>query len=113
MKTALATLAASAALFTLGACENTPPSQRNAGIGAAVGAVAGAAVADDDTTGALIGGALGAAAGDDTGCREEGGCFVGGDRVDAERRYDSAAPEKTVWTRGPPRPAPQPRARSM
>jgi hypothetical protein len=90
MKTiAMAALAATS--LAAAGCQNTPPSQRNAGIGAAAGAALGAAVSDDDTTGALAGAAIGAAAGYYTGCRQEGGCFIGGEQVADERKYDSAA----------------------
>lgn len=70
--------------LSLAACSTTDswdPSQRNAAIGGALGAAAGAAIADDDLSGALIGGALGAAVGYYTGCQEQGGCYVGGNQV--------------------------------
>jgi hypothetical protein len=70
--------------LSLAACsttDNWSPSQRNAAIGGALGAAAGAAVADNDLEGALIGGALGAAVGYYTGCQQQGGCYVGGNKV--------------------------------
>jgi hypothetical protein len=70
--------------LSLAACstmDGWDPSQRNAALGGALGAAAGAAIADDDLSGALIGGALGAAVGYYTGCQEQGGCFVGGNQV--------------------------------
>lgn len=90
MKT-LVYLSAAASLFTLAGCQNATPAQRNAAIGTAVGAAAGAAVAGDEATGALVGGALGAGVGYYTGCRQQGGCFVGGEEVQSERRYDRRA----------------------
>jgi outer membrane protein assembly factor BamB len=89
-------LTVGAAALALSACaqdgfSSLSPSERNALIGAGVGAAAGAALADDDAAGALIGGAAGAALGYYTGCREQGGCFVGGRRVADERVYDSRA----------------------
>ncbi|MEZ5939066.1 MAG: glycine zipper 2TM domain-containing protein [Hyphomonadaceae bacterium] len=72
---------AAMSLATACASGGYSPSQRNAAIGGAIGAAAGAAVSDDDLEGALIGGALGAAVGYYTGCRQQGGCYVGGDRV--------------------------------
>lgn len=44
-------------------CANMSKTQKGAAIGAAAGALGGAAVSDDDTKGAVIGGALGALAG--------------------------------------------------
>ena len=70
--------------LSLAACSTTDswsPAQRDAAIGGAAGAALGAAVAKNDLEGALIGGALGAAIGYYTGCREQGGCYVGGNRV--------------------------------
>lgn len=103
--------------LSLAACntmDNWDPSQRNAAIGGALGAAAGAAIADDDLSGALIGGALGAAVGYYTGCQEQGGCFVGGKQV-ADRDdlvYDRNAQRyyyvdrntgRTYWDNGQPR----------
>lgn len=90
-KTAI--IAISAASLTAAGCQSMTPAQRNAAIGTGVGAAAGAAVAGDETTGALVGGALGAAAGYYTGCRQQGGCYIGGDQVASydERRYDQSA----------------------
>ncbi|MDZ4761458.1 MAG: glycine zipper 2TM domain-containing protein [Alphaproteobacteria bacterium] len=99
--------------LSLAACaaDGLSPVQRNAAIGGAIGAAAGAAVNDDDLEGALIGGALGAAIGAYTGCREQGGCFVGGKQV-ANRNdlvYDSRAQRyyymdrasgRTYWENG-------------
>lgn len=90
MKT-LIYMSAAASALTLTACQNASAPQRNAAIGTAVGAAAGAAVAGDEATGALVGGAVGAAAGYYTGCRQQGGCFVGGEQVEAEQRYDQRA----------------------
>jgi len=90
MKTLVYVSAAASALM-LTACQNASPAQRNAAIGTAVGAAAGAAVAGDETTGALVGGALGAGVGYYTGCRQQGGCFVGGEEVNANRQYDARA----------------------
>ena len=84
--TALKTLfCAAVASLSLAACETDSwsPAQRNAAVGGAIGAAAGAAIADDDLSGALIGGALGAAVGYYTGCKEQGGCYVGGKEVAA------------------------------
>jgi hypothetical protein len=78
------TLCAAVASLSLAACsttDNWDPSQRNAAIGGALGAAAGAALSDNDLEGALIGGALGAAVGYYTGCQQQGGCFVGGKQV--------------------------------
>jgi hypothetical protein len=77
------TFCAAISSLSLAACQTDEwsPAERNAAIGAGLGAVAGAAISDDDTEGALIGGALGAAIGYYTGCREQGGCFVGGKQV--------------------------------
>src|SRR5690606_33955418 len=78
------TFCAAVASLSLAACssmDSMDPSQRNAAIGGALGAAAGAALSDDDLSGALIGGALGAAVGYYTGCQEQGGCFVGGKQV--------------------------------
>ena len=100
--------------LSLAACSTTDswdPSQRNAAIGGALGAAAGAAIADDDLSGALIGGALGAAVGYYTGCQEQGGCFVGGKQVDGrddlvydnrERRYYyvDRGTGRTYWENG-------------
>jgi hypothetical protein len=84
MSTLKTTFCAAVASLSLAACssmDSMDPSQRNAAIGGGLGALAGAAIADDDLSGALIGGALGAAVGYYTGCQEQGGCFVGGKQV--------------------------------
>jgi hypothetical protein len=78
------TFCAAISSLSLAACstmDGWDPSQRNAAVGGALGAAAGAAIADNDLQGALIGGALGAAVGYYTGCQEQGGCFVGGQQV--------------------------------
>jgi hypothetical protein len=81
------------ASLSLAACatDDLSPAERNAALGGAIGAAAGAAIADDDLTGALVGGALGAAVGYYTGCREQGGCYVGGRQVASrsDLRWDS------------------------
>jgi hypothetical protein len=87
----IAALASSALM--LASCANQgglSPAQRNTGIGAATGAAVGAAVAGDEATGAVIGGLAGAAIGAYTGCRQQGGCYVGGREVDTEPRYDDS-----------------------
>jgi len=91
-KSHIAIAAVSTAALAAAGCQNMTPAQRNAAIGTGVGAAAGAAVANDDATGALIGGAIGAAAGYYTGCRQQGGCYVGGDRVASndDRYYDQS-----------------------
>lgn len=81
MKTLFCAAVSSLSLAACSSMDSWDPSQRNAAIGGALGAAAGAAVADDDLSGALIGGALGAAVGYYTGCQEQGGCYVGGERV--------------------------------
>ena len=99
--------------LSLAACQtdNWDPSQRNAAIGGALGAAAGAAIADDDLQGALIGGALGAAVGYYTGCQQQGGCFVGGkqvasrsdlqyDRDDRRYYYVDRGTGRTYWENG-------------
>ena len=99
--------------LSLAACQtdNWDPSQRNAAIGGALGAAAGAAIADDDLQGALIGGALGAAVGYYTGCQQQGGCFVGGkqvasrsdlqyDRNDRRYYYVDRSTGRTYWDNG-------------
>jgi hypothetical protein len=104
---------AGVASLSLAACETDgwSPAQRNAAIGAGLGAAAGAAVSDNDTEGALIGGALGAAIGYYTGCREQGGCFVGGkqvasrsdliyDRNDRRYYYVDRSTGRTYWENG-------------
>jgi hypothetical protein len=107
-------ICAGVASLSLAACETTDnwsPAQRNAAIGGALGAAAGAAIADDDLEGALIGGALGAAVGYYTGCREQGGCFVGGkqvasrsdliyDRNDRRYYYIDRSTGRTYWENG-------------
>jgi hypothetical protein len=94
---------------SLAACasQDISPSTRNAAIGGAIGAAAGAAVAKNDAEGALIGGALGAAIGYYTGCREQGGCYVGGKQVAARNdlQYDSHDRryyyiDRTYWENG-------------
>lgn len=117
MSTIKTVFCAAAASLSLAACntmDSWDPSQRNAAIGGALGAAAGAALSDDDLEGALIGGALGAAVGYYTGCQEQGGCFVGGERV-ADRSdliYDNSAGRyyyvdrntgRTYWDNGQPR----------
>lgn len=94
MSVARTTIGAAIASLSLAACQTEPsPVERNAAIGGALGALAGAAIADDDLQGAVIGGALGAAVGAYTGCREQGGCFVGGKQVagNNDLRYDRRA----------------------
>ncbi len=100
--------------LSLAACSTTDswsPAQRNAALGGALGAAAGAAVADNDLQGALVGGALGAAVGYYTGCREQGGCFVGGkevasrsdlvyDRDDRRYYYVDRSTGRTYWENG-------------
>lgn len=81
MRTMFCALVASSSLAACSTTDNWDPAQRNAAIGGGIGALAGAAIADDDLSGALIGGALGAAVGYYTGCQEQGGCFVGGKQV--------------------------------
>jgi hypothetical protein len=83
-------MASSLLMMTACANQSMTPAQRNTGIGAAVGAAAGAAVAEDETTGAVIGGLAGAAIGAYTGCRQQGGCFVGGREVEADRQYEAS-----------------------
>lgn len=93
MKTTFCAAVASLSLAACSTMDSWDPSQRNAAIGGALGAAAGAAIADDDLTGAVVGGALGAAVGYYTGCQEQGGCFVGGRQV-ADRSdmiYDQRA----------------------
>jgi hypothetical protein len=108
------TFCAAVSSLSLAACSTTDdwsPAQRNAAIGGALGAAAGAAVSDDDLEGALIGGALGAAVGYYTGCREQGGCFVGGkqvanrgdlvyDRNDRRYYYVDRSTGRTYWENG-------------
>lgn len=94
MSNARTGLIALAAGLSLAACQTEPtPVQRNAAIGAGIGALAGAAIAENDTQGAVIGGLLGGAIGAYTGCREQGGCYVGGNQVARREdlRYDSRA----------------------
>jgi hypothetical protein len=105
---------AGVASLSLAACASSnqlTPVQRNAAIGGALGAAAGAAVNDDDLEGALIGGALGAAIGAYTGCNQQGGCFVGGKQVaqNNDLVYDSRADRyyyvdrssgRTYWQNG-------------
>ena len=81
IKTAFCAAVSSLSLVACSSLDSLDPSQRNAAIGGALGAAAGAAISDDDLSGALIGGALGAAVGYYTGCQEQGGCFVGGKQV--------------------------------
>ena len=112
--TALKTLfCAGVASLSLAACEtdNWSPAQRNAAVGGAIGAAAGAAVAKNDVEGALIGGALGAAIGYYTGCKEQGGCYVGGkevanrsdliyDRNDRRYYFVDRSSGRTYWENG-------------
>lgn len=93
LKTVFCAGVASLSMAACSSMNSWDPSQRNAAIGGALGAAAGAAVADDDLSGALIGGALGAAVGYYTGCQEQGGCFVGGKQVASRSDliYDSGA----------------------
>ena len=93
VKTMFCALVASSSLAACSTMDSWDPSQRNAAIGGALGAAAGAAIADDDLSGALIGGALGAAVGYYTGCQEQGGCFVGGKQVAqrSDMTYDRGA----------------------
>lgn len=104
---------AAVASLSLAACEtdNWSPAQRNAAVGGAIGAAAGAAIADNDVEGALIGGALGAAVGYYTGCKEQGGCYVGGkevagrsdliyDRNDRRYYFVDRSSGRTYWENG-------------
>jgi hypothetical protein len=75
----------------------TGPVERNTAIGTAAGAAIGAAVADDDTTGAVIGGLAGGAIGAYTGCRQQGGCYVGGRQVDTEPQYDRSTDRRYFY----------------
>lgn len=61
------------------ACTTTGNVERNAGVGAALGGLAGAVIGNnvgggDAGTGAAIGAALGGGAGALRGCRQDGGC---------------------------------------
>jgi Glycine zipper 2TM domain len=112
MKFTSTLFAGAASLVLLAGCETMSAPQRNAAIGGGIGALAGAAIADNDLQGALIGGALGAAVGYYTGCRQQGGCFVGGERVAGERQFDSRVQRyyfvdsrtgRTYWDNGDPR----------
>lgn len=114
MSTVRTIFCAAVSSLSLAACqmtENWDPSQRNAAVGGALGAAAGAALSDDDVEGALIGGALGAAVGYYTGCQQQGGCFVGGkqvasrsdlqyDRDDRRYYYVDRATGRTYWENG-------------
>jgi hypothetical protein len=111
IKTALCAAVASLSLAACSTTDDWSPAQRNAAIGGALGAAAGAAVSDNDLEGALIGGALGAAVGYYTGCREQGGCFVGGkqvanrselqyDRNDRRYYYVDRSNGRTYWENG-------------
>ena len=111
LKTAFCAAVSSLSIAACSTTDSWSPAQRNAAIGGALGAAAGAAVADDDLEGALIGGALGAAVGYYTGCREQGGCFVGGkqvasrsdlvyDRYDHRYYYVDRATGRTYWENG-------------
>jgi hypothetical protein len=111
IKTAFCAAVSSLSLAACSTTDSWDPSQRNAAIGGALGAAAGAAVADNDLEGALIGGALGAAIGYYTGCREQGGCFVGGkqvanrndlqyDRNDRRYYYVDRSTGRTYWDNG-------------
>jgi hypothetical protein len=111
LKTTFCAAVASVSLVACSSMDNFDPSQRNAAIGGALGAAAGAAISDDDLSGALIGGALGAAVGYYTGCQEQGGCFVGGkqvasrsdmiyDRNAGRYYYVDASTGRTYWENG-------------
>lgn len=111
MRTLFCAFVASSSLAACSSMDTMDPSQRNAAIGGALGAAAGAALSDDDLSGALIGGALGAAVGYYTGCQEQGGCFVGGKQVASRsdmiydqnyRRYYYVDPGtgRTYWENG-------------
>jgi hypothetical protein len=111
LKTAFCAAISSLSLAACSTTDSWDPSQRNAAIGGALGAAAGAAVADNDLEGALIGGALGAAIGYYTGCREQGGCYVGGkqvasrndlqyDRNDRRYYYVDRNSGRTYWENG-------------
>lgn len=111
LRTAFCAAVSSLSLAACSTTDNWSPAQRNAAIGGALGAAAGAAVSNDDVEGALIGGALGAAVGYYTGCREQGGCFVGGKQVanrsdlvydrDARRYYYvDRSNGRTYWESG-------------
>lgn len=64
---------ASASMLALTACAGMTPSERNAAIGAGVGAAAGGLIGDDAGSAAL-GAVVGGAAGWYLGCRQEGRC---------------------------------------
>ena len=111
IKTAFCAAISSLSLAACSSMDSLYPSQRNAVIGGGLGALAGAAISDDDVSGALIGGALGAAVGYYTGCQEQGGCFVGGKQVanrsdlvyDQNRRryyYVDRNSGRTYWENG-------------
>ena len=76
------TALASAALLGVTACAGMTPSERNAAIGAGVGAAAGGLIGEDAGSAAL-GAVVGGAAGWYLGCREEGRCGA----VDNRRAY--------------------------
>lgn len=80
------------ASLMVASCANSQlnPAQRNAAIGTAAGAAIGSQVTDDETTGAVVGGLIGGAVGAYTGCRQQGGCYVGGREVNTDRQYDEA-----------------------
>ncbi len=80
-----------ASLFAVVGCQNGTQPQRDAALGAAGGAALGAAISEDKKTGALVGGAIGAAAGYYTGCRRQGGCYIGGTQVNSGLVYDDRA----------------------
>jgi hypothetical protein len=93
IKTAFCAAVSSLSLAACSTTDSWDPSQRNAAIGG------------------LIGGALGAAIGYYTGCREQGGCFVGGkqvanrndlqyDRNDRRYYYVDRSTGRTYWDNG-------------
>lgn len=111
LKTTFCAAVSSLSRVACSSMDSLDPSQRNAAIGGGLGALAGAAISDDDVSGALIGGALGAAVGYYTGCQEQGGCFVGGKQVASrsdlvydqnDRRYDYVDRNsgRTYWENG-------------
>jgi len=59
-KTTFCAAVSSLSLMACSSMDSLDPSQRNAAIGGGLGALAGAAISDDDVSGALIGGALAA-----------------------------------------------------
>lgn len=73
---------ASAAMLALASCAGMTPSERNAAIGAGVGAAAGGLIGEDAGSAAL-GAVVGGAAGWYLGCRQEGRCGA----VDNRRQH--------------------------